>query len=179
MYSILDPGLWRAGSKAGSKATNINSIFYFCILGKHNKTPCAINTLRPRQNGRHFADDTFKHIFMNEHVRISTNISSKFVPQGLINNIPALVQIKAWRRPGDKPLSESMMISLPTHICGTRPQWVKSHLLTEINKSNIYSKHAITKSSQNVLYTCTHEFVLQNHEYVFLLHDRPWISPWI
>ena len=25
-----------------------------------------INTLRPRQNGRHFADDTFKRIFMNE-----------------------------------------------------------------------------------------------------------------
>ena len=40
-------------------------------------------------------------------------------------NIPALVQIMAWRRPGDKPLSEPMMISLPTHICVTRPQWVK------------------------------------------------------
>ena len=83
-----------------------------------------INTLRPRQNGRHFADDTFKRIFMNENVRISINISLKFVPKGLINNIPTLVQIMAWRRPGDKPLSEPMMISLPTHICGTRPQWV-------------------------------------------------------
>ena len=31
----------------------------------------------------------------------------------------------AWRRPGDKPLSEPMLISLPTHICVTRPQWVK------------------------------------------------------
>ena len=30
----------------------------------------------------------------------------------------------AWRRPGDKPLSESMMVRLPTHICVTRPQWV-------------------------------------------------------
>ena len=30
----------------------------------------------------------------------------------------------AWRRPGDKPLSEPMMVSLPTHICVTRPQWV-------------------------------------------------------
>ena len=28
-----------------------------------------------------------------------------FVPQGSINNIPALVQITAWCRPGDKPLS--------------------------------------------------------------------------
>ena len=84
-----------------------------------------INTLRPRQNGRHFTDDTFKRIFMNENVRISIGISLKFVPKGLINNIPALVQIMAWRRPGDKPLSEPMMVNLLTHICVTRPQWVK------------------------------------------------------
>ena len=32
----------------------------------------------------------------------------------------------AWHRPGDKPLSASMMISLLTHICVTRLQWVKS-----------------------------------------------------
>ena len=32
----------------------------------------------------------------------------------------------AWRRSGDKPLSEPMMVSLPTHICVTRPQWVNS-----------------------------------------------------
>ena len=49
----------------------------------------------------------------------------KFVPKGPINNIPALVQIMAWRRSGDKPLSEPMMASLLTHICVTRPQWVK------------------------------------------------------
>ena len=35
---------------------------------------------------------------------------------GLINNIRALVQIMAWRRPGDKPLPESMMVSLRTRI---------------------------------------------------------------
>ena len=34
----------------------------------------------------------------------------KFVPKGPINNIPALVQIMAWRRLGDKPLSEPMMV---------------------------------------------------------------------
>ena len=49
-----------------------------------------------------------------------------FIPKGRINNIPALVQIMAWRWPGDKPLSEPMMVSLPTHICVTRPQWVKA-----------------------------------------------------
>ena len=84
--------------------------------------PQCANTLRPSRNEQHFADDIFKRIFMNENVRISTNISLKFVPKGLINNIPALVQIMASRRPGDKPLSEPMMVNLLTHICVTRPQ---------------------------------------------------------
>ena len=83
-----------------------------------------INSLRPRQNRRHFADDVFKCNFLNENVWISINISLKFVPRGPINNIPALVQIMAWRRPGDKPLSKTMLVSLPTHICLDRPQWV-------------------------------------------------------
>ena len=56
----------------------------------------------PRQNGRHFADDNIKCIFLNENVLISINVSLKFVPKGQINNNPALVQIMAWRRPGDK-----------------------------------------------------------------------------
>ena len=81
-------------------------------------------TLRPRQNGSHFPDDIFKWIFLIEKVLISIEISLKFVPKGQINNIPALVQIMVWRRPGDKPLSEPMMVSLHTHICVTRPQWV-------------------------------------------------------
>ena len=54
--------------------------------------------------------------------KFSIKISLKFVPQGTINNIPTLVQIMAWRLPGDEPLSEPMMVSLPTHICVTRPQ---------------------------------------------------------
>ena len=67
------------------------------------------NTLRPRQNGRHFPDDIFKWIFLNENVWISINISLKFVPRGPINNIPTLVQVMTRRWPGNKPLSESMM----------------------------------------------------------------------
>ena len=84
------------------------------------------NTLRPRQNGRLFADDVFKCIFLNEYVWISLKISLKFVPKVPINNIPALVQILAWHRSSDKPLSEPMMVSLLTHICVTQPQWVNS-----------------------------------------------------
>ena len=83
-----------------------------------------VNTLRPRQNGRHFTDDIFKCIFLNENAWILLKISLKFVPKVWIN-IPALVQIMAWRRPGDKPLSEPMMVNLLTHRCVTLPQWVK------------------------------------------------------
>ena len=79
---------------------------------------------RPRQNGRDFADDIFKCIFLNENVWISLKISRKFVPTFRINNILALVQIMAWRRPGDKLLSEPMMFSLLMYICVTRTQWV-------------------------------------------------------
>ena len=81
--------------------------------------------LMPRQNGRHFPDDIFKWIFLNENVWILINISLKFVPWGPIKNILTLVQVMAWRRPGDKPLSEPMLARLPMHICVTRPQWVK------------------------------------------------------
>ena len=69
------------------------------------------NTLRPKQNGRHFPGDVFKCIFLNENVGISLKISLKFVPKGLNNNIPSLVQVMAWRRPGYKSLSEPMMVS--------------------------------------------------------------------
>ena len=97
-----------------------------------NSVPCSdyrptindVNTLRPRQDGRHFPDDILKCIFLNENVWISLTISLKCVGKFRINNIPLLVQIMAWRQPGDKPLSEPMMVSLLTHICVTRPQWV-------------------------------------------------------
>ena len=69
-----------------------------------------VNTLRPRQDGRHFPDNIFKRIFLNENVRISIKISLKFVLKGPINNIPALVQTMAWHQPSNKPLSEPMMI---------------------------------------------------------------------
>ena len=60
--------------------------------------------------------------FFNENTSNSINISMKFVPEGQINNIPARVQIMAWRRLGYKPLSEQMVVSLLTQICVTRPQ---------------------------------------------------------
>ena len=82
-----------------------------------------LNTLKPRQNVRHFVDDMFKCILFNENFWISIKIPLKFVPEGPSNNIPpASVQV------GAKPLSEPMMISSATHICVTWPQWGNVYL---------------------------------------------------
>ena len=69
----------------------------------------------------------FQMYFSNENIWISINISLKFVPSGRIKNIPALVPILAWRRLGNKPLSEPMIVSLLIHICITRPQWANTY----------------------------------------------------
>ena len=78
--------------------------FEYVIRPSPSPVSRPFNTLRSRQNGRHFPDDTFKRIFFNENISISIKISLNFVPRSPINNVSALVQITAWRRPGDKPL---------------------------------------------------------------------------
>ena len=65
----------------------------FCYGGLENQSGWPLNTLRPRQNGRHFADDIFKCIFLNKNVWFPTKITLKFIPKGLINNISALAKI--------------------------------------------------------------------------------------
>ena len=121
---------------------------------------CPFITLRPRQNGRHFPDDIFKLILLNENVRISIKISLNFFHR-------VLVQIMAWRRPGDKPLSEPMMLWLLTHICVTRPQSIKCNI------EMLYS------SSWNVvLYMCTFIYwlyemtfrIINNFRRIFHIH---------
>ena len=95
-------GLWDNGAQClwlGQKGVIHNILNYDLV-----------NTMGPRQNGRHFTDNIFKCIFLNENVWIFINISLKFVPLCQIHNIPALVQIMAWRQPGNKQLSEPMMV---------------------------------------------------------------------
>ena len=55
------------------------------------------------------ADNIFKCIFLNENGRILIQISLKLVPRSHIDNKPALVQVMAWHRIGDKPLSEPLL----------------------------------------------------------------------
>ena len=100
----------------------------------HNHADLPINSSLPGQNGKDFADNNFRCIFMNKKFCILIKIWIQFAPKGTIDTYPALVRIMAWCRPGDKPLSEPMATSdylnqwwliLLTHICTTRPQWVK------------------------------------------------------
>ena len=55
------------------------------------------------------ADDICKCIFINEKFCILIRISLKFLPRGPIDNRPALVQVMAWRRTGDKLLPETTL----------------------------------------------------------------------
>ena len=135
-------------------------------LTPHNSTfgvsyGMLINTLRPRQNGCHFAEDSFKCIFLNENFRISNKFSLNFVPKGPNNNKLALVQIMAWCRPGNKPLSEPMMVRSVTHICVVRIQWVKG-IWEEINPimarlDCITNSHHLSYTSEN--YTLNSNFL--------------------
>ena len=72
-----------------------------------------------------FADlsNVFSWIKIYE-LRLQFHWTLKSVPRGPIDNFPALFQIMVWCQLGNKPLSSTMMISLLTQICVTRPQWV-------------------------------------------------------
>ena len=123
-----------------------------------------INILRLRQNGRHFFRWHFGYTFFNENASISIKISLKFVPKIPINNVSVLVQIMVWRRPGAKPLSEPMMVRLPTHICVTRSRWFNKlrprpngrHFAEDILKCILLNENVgiLMKISLNIVYRC-------------------------
>ena len=95
------------------------------------------------------ADNIFICIFLNETFWILIKISLKLVRKGPIANNSALVQIMAWRRIGDKPLSETMLTQfIDTYICGIRGRWVYAELL------------------------------FRKHKYAFILHYQPWNKCW-
>ena len=117
---------WRMGNLQSLPEWNLKqrktvNIFFFFVHW------VSLYTLRLRQNGnqngRHFPDYIFKCIFWNENEWISIETSLKFVLKDPINNIPALFQVMAWRRPGAKPLSRVGFF--PSKTCFSRPKWDK------------------------------------------------------
>ena len=96
----------------------INSCYNDSIAGQHSASFCVCFLT-------HWGHDKMVAIFQTTFLeafswlkmyKFRFKISLKFVPQVRIDNIPALVQIMAWRQPGKKPLSKPMMVSLLTHI---------------------------------------------------------------
>ena len=69
-----------------------------------------INTLKPRQNKRHFPDGLFDGISWMEIYEFRCIYQWSLFLMDPINYIPPLVQIMASRRPGNKPLSQPMMV---------------------------------------------------------------------
>ena len=93
--------------------------FFFCIPSKYMYmfrtailAQLPMNTLKLRQNGRHFPNDIFEHILFNENVGISIKMSLKCVLYDPTNNNPVWVQIMAWCQLGNKSLAEPMMALL-------------------------------------------------------------------
>ena len=70
-------------------------------------------------------NDIFKYIFLNETDRIPIQVSLIYVFRSPVDNKPALVQIMAWCRRGDKPISEPILTQfIDAYIFGTRGRWV-------------------------------------------------------
>ena len=77
------------------------------------------NTLRPRQDGRHFTDDNFRCVFLNEYSTILTQISLKFIPKA--------------------PIKPAMLTCSLMHICVTQPQRVKIYKCLACNAIRAFS----------------------------------------
>ena len=92
-------------------------LLYICSQYVHMISHIEAETKWPTFSTRHFQ----MHFLVWKCMNLDF---TKIVPMVRINNVPALVQIMAWRRIGDKPLSEPMMVNILTLICVTRPHWV-------------------------------------------------------
>ena len=84
------------------------------------------------------ADVLFKCIFMNENDRIT------FVPMSPIDNMPALVQLMAWRRTGDKPLSEPMLTRFTDAYMRHKGRWVNREEMHLPNEVTLGKAHCST-----------------------------------
>ena len=112
MHAFVERVCWIASVCRTYVQWKIKSFLW--VTAGFSKPRWSINSLRPRQNGSHFSDDIFKSILLSKmhELRCMITISLRFVPKGPSDNIPTLVQIMAYHRPGDKTLSEPMMVNL-------------------------------------------------------------------
>ena len=82
------------------------------------------NTLKLRQNGRHFPDIIFKCIFLMKMYEFRLGFL-RFVPKVPINNIPSLVQIMTWRQPNPfKVITQTSLISKNSESKWPKQRWI-------------------------------------------------------
>ena len=106
-YKPHAPSTWQIFTWLPLSWLDVDHNFHFWMLSNMLVTMLTHIPLDKMANT--FEDDIFKRTFLNENVRISIQISLKFVPWGLNDNKSALVQVMAWRRTSDKPLPKLML----------------------------------------------------------------------
>ena len=117
-YTLIPAGLWIIFAVIMIMETVVHADTTGCFTINIS----LVNSSPPGQNGCHLADDIFKCIFLNRNDRIQ--ILLKFVLKSPIDK-PALLQVMAWCRTGDKPLPEPMVTQFTdAYIWGTRWRWV-------------------------------------------------------
>ena len=126
-------------------------------------SPVQLNTLRTRQNGRHFADwHSQMHFLEWKRLNSDWNVSD-VCSKAPLNNIPTLVWIMAWCRPGDMPLSEPMMVSLRRIYASLGPSELNFITCTGIHLTVQYSLEYNLQIYWNGVY---YHYIEHNKTYV-------------
>ena len=107
--------------------------------------------MRPKQNGRHFADDFFKCIFLSENVVIFVKISLWFVRMDPIDYISVLVQVKACCRIDDTPLPEPMLTKMFDAIWRHYTSLYQNELTSHVSTPHIYGTKTLPSLFGDVL----------------------------
>ena len=119
--------------------------------------PPRVYTLRPRQNGRHFADDVLQLIFLN--CCVLSQMSRTFYC--LFGNKPALCQIMTWHRTSDMSISEPLMSS-STGACVRQWAPVIWGFTNQIQESE--TKHAMPRHIKSIKFVSFKKSI----SYIFL-----------
>ena len=123
------------------------------------------NILRPRQDGRHFVDDIFKCILLNEDILISINISLKFLPRGQLNNFPAWPNHELVLK-----ISYSTLMLCPSYCCGififmelcSTIETINPFLLEKKRRCDVAFMEPMHRNKTNITYLLGKKFRIQN-----------------
>ena len=101
--TAASPSLFRSTNKSYHWNNDYSNVL--------NTTSCryGVNNLSVTHMADIFVNDIFKRISLNGSVRILIGISLNSLPSGGVDSKSTLIQIMAWRRICNKPLSEAII----------------------------------------------------------------------